>query len=55
MAFDRLVGQMAEKWREVLGGDDQQQRRFLTSLFRPRQAVEDPIWRLAPVSPTCDS
>ena len=34
MAFDRLVGRMAEKWREVPGGTDQQPRQFSDDLLQ---------------------
>lgn len=34
MAFDELVGRMAEKWREVPGGTDQQPRQFSDDLLQ---------------------
>jgi SAM-dependent methyltransferase len=38
MAFDQLVGQMAEKWREVPGGTDQQPRQFSDDLLQASKA-----------------
>src|SRR5215471_6899324 len=38
MSFDRLVGQMAEKWREVPGGTDQQPRKFSDELLHASKA-----------------
>jgi SAM-dependent methyltransferase len=38
MSFDQLVGQMAEKWREVPGGSDQQPRQFSDELLQASEA-----------------
>ena len=38
MSFDQLVGQMAEKWREVPGGTDQQPRQFSDTLLQSPRA-----------------
>jgi len=38
MAFDELVGRMAEKWREVPGGTDQQPRQFSDDLLQSSMA-----------------